>query len=77
MEIRVSKRHGKAEGNAERGKRRHDDGGLNGAAADACMLARAQVLRGEAGKRGAEGVERRHGEVIELVGRAKPILRGA
>ena len=39
------------------------------------MVARTEVLRGEAGHRRAEAVERRHKKIVELVRRAEAVLR--
>ena len=46
------------------------------AAADALVLARAEILRSEAGQCRAEGVERRHGQHVELVCCTEAVLRG-
>ena len=52
--------------------------GLEGAPADAAAVPGAEILGGEAGHGGAETVEGRHQQVIELGGRAEAVLgRGA
>ena len=53
----------------------HDDNRLDRALLDALCVARAEVLRREARHRGAETVERRHQQVIDLVCRTETVLR--
>ena len=76
MEIGIADRHQKTCACTECGEKRHDDGSLYSAAADALVLARAEILRSEAGQCRAEGVERRHGQHVELVCCTEAVLRG-
>ena len=76
MKIGAVDRQQKANQNGTRRHDEHDDNRLDRALFDALCVTRAEILRREARHRGAEAIERRHQEVIDLVCRAKAILRG-